>query len=218
MPELMSSKGAFRDGLKALLHWQSLLVVVMAAGLSWLAHRSQTNLSDVTFASSIAVLVFLLPAAGLVGPFLVSETSDAFALLTSAKQATDVEFLQANVRQMITAAGHLRRGFVYTTLAVVVSAVALVQPTWTVHHVALTEILGSTAIALLVNTALCAYPITWNLLQLKAVRTLAETVLSQSQEVESPIAEVESPIAEGQAAHERVAAKAVPPPGGGASK
>jgi hypothetical protein len=189
----MSAPGPLRGGLKTLLNLQIFLVVAMAAGLTWLAHRSQTSLADAAFASSIAVLVFLLPAAGLVGPFLVAETSDAVRLLIAAHRSQDIEYLRESVKTLINKAEPLRRAFVYSTLAVLISALALVEPTWKIKGFTATEACGATAIALLVNTALCVFPMTWELLQMKAVRALVDVVLMPTTEAQSATDASETP-------------------------
>ncbi len=192
----MSFSYPFRAGLRSLfLHWQIVLIAVMAALFTWLAHRSGTDLSGAAFASSIAVLVFLLPAAGLVGPYLISELSDAVSLLANAGRADEIGSLRTSVQEITDAAKPLQRGFVYTTLAVLVSALALVKPPGSIKHFAVADIFGPTAIALLANTALCVYPITWNLLQMKAVKILGDVLVSGAPEAQTASATVKTSLA-----------------------
>jgi hypothetical protein len=74
---------AFAEGARSLLHISSLFVAIIAAIFGYLADRSHADLADTAFAASITVLVFLLPAAGIVGSYLVAETKDALSIIAN---------------------------------------------------------------------------------------------------------------------------------------
>src|SRR5207244_2704455 len=78
-----SVRSTFLEAARAIFHPSSVFVVLVAALLTYLADRSQANLSDTAFLASITVLVFLLPAAGIVGSYLLSAANEAVTLVAN---------------------------------------------------------------------------------------------------------------------------------------
>lgn len=69
-----------------------------------------------------------------------------------------------------------QRGFTYTLLAVLLSAIALVHTNEVIGHVDIDRVLSATSLALIVGTALSVFPMTWRLLQLEEVKTVHESL------------------------------------------
>lgn len=191
MPQLMSTAIAktFIDGVKSLWHLNSLFVAALAAGFSYLANRSLPDLGGVAFGASITILVFLLPAAGIVGPYLLAETKDALAIIAkesptpqtndpavaATSQADNARaIVKESLGTIVAAAKPLQRGFSYTTLAVILAAFSVVLGKQVVGGVRLDQVLAATCMALLVGTAATVFPMTWRLLQLEQVEKIYE--------------------------------------------
>lgn len=169
---------AFVEGAKSFLHISSLFVAIIAALFSYLSDRSHADLADTTFAAAITILVFLLPAAGIVGSYLVAETKDALSIIARPEfnQQDDVETITNSLGEVTDAAVPLQRGFSYTTLAVVLSALSLVHVKQTMGGVEIDRVLAAISLALLVGTAIMIFPMTWQLLQLKQVTRIYNVV------------------------------------------
>lgn len=169
---------AFVEGAKSFLDISSLFIAMIAVLFSYLSDRSHADLADTAFVSSVTVLVFLLPAAGIVGSYLVAETKDALSIIASPEfnQQNDVGTIADSLREITDAATPLQRGFSYTTLAVVLSALSLVQVKQTVGGVEIDRVLAAISLALLVGTAVMIFPMTWQLLQLKQVMRICSVV------------------------------------------
>ena len=169
-------------GAKSLFHPHTLLVLGIGALFSFLTYRSKVSLQDTAFVASVTVLVFLLPAAGIVGPYLLAETSDALKIIgeqpDDAARSDAQSNVGASVRQILRAAKPLQRGFAYTTLAVILSSVALAETNQNIRGVDVDRVISAVSIALLFGTALAVFPMTWRLLQLEQVKSLYDLVLA----------------------------------------
>jgi hypothetical protein len=173
---------AFVEGAKSFLHISSLFIAIIAVLFSYLSDRSHADLADTTFAASITVLVFLLPAAGIVGAYLVAETKDALSIIERPEfnQQSDMKTVANSLREITDAAAPLQRGFSYTTLAVMLSALSLVHVKQTAGGVEIDRVLAAISLALLVGTAIMIFPMTWQLLQLKQVMRIQKAVAARS--------------------------------------
>jgi hypothetical protein len=172
----LNSRSTFLEAAKAVFHPSTVFVLLIAALLAYLANRSHANLDDTAFLASITVLVFLLPAAGIVGSYLLTEVNEAVSIIANAGDDAARNEAQTSASTTLTgilnAAMPLQRGFTYTVLAVLISAVALVHTNKTVGGVDIDRILSAASLALLVGTALSVFPMTWRLLQLKEVQAV----------------------------------------------
>ena len=172
-PSSAFGQSTFLESMKAASNPRSAFILPIVALFIYLADRSHADFRDTVFLASIAVLVFLLPAAGIVGPYLLTETMDAMSIIArsqdDSKKANAKSEVGASLKGILKSAEPLRRGFTYTLLAVLLSAIALVRTNKTVDSV-----LSAASLALLVGTAFAVFPITWRLLQLKQVQAVYE--------------------------------------------
>jgi len=205
----------FLAGLKSLGHPITILVALIGIGFGYLLNRPETDtvLADTVFLGSITVLVFLLPAAGLVGPHLISETRD---LLNIADRCEGSEVASEDLRDTIAAAEFLQRGFSFTLLSVVMAGTAMAQTKATitfgrcpVQRVNVDNVLTAVALALLIGTALTVFPMAWRLLQLKSVKKLSDEISTALTEAQ---AEAAKQAAAAEAAKQAAAGKGQPPP------
>lgn len=143
------------------------------------------------FSASITVLVFLLPAAGLVGSYMVKQSLDAIGLtgrrpsgaVASVNAAAAAERgVREDLGRIIGAAHYLRVGFACTLVAVIFSSIAMLyvgvevkicSPRITLF---VDGILGGAALGLLVGAGLTVFPMTWLLLELDTVRRVYEAL------------------------------------------
>jgi hypothetical protein len=118
------------------------------------------------------VLVFLLPAAGIVGDYLWQEARDALKTIheLNPSETSGLSGIAGDLRKITNAAKPLQRGFSYTTLAVVLSALSIVVGT------EIARVLAAISLALLVGTAATVFPMTWLLLQLKPVGDISQKI------------------------------------------
>ena len=167
-----SIKDAFAGGARSLAHVSSLFIAMLGAVFSYLAYRSHADLGDTAFASSITVLVFLLPAAGIVGSYMWQEANDALKIIVKLEpgETSYLSGIAEDLRKIIDGAKPLQRGFSYTTLAVVLSALSIVVGT------EIARALAAISLALLVGTAATVFPMTWLLLQLKPVEDVSQRI------------------------------------------
>ena len=174
-------ESTFLKAAKAVCHPSSVFVLLVGALLIYLADRSRANLGDTAFLASITVLVFLLPAAGLVGTQLFGVANEAVRLVmdeqdTAGGSAQLSRIPEATLGGILKAAKPLQRGFTYTLLAVLMSAVALVHTKEAIGDVHIDRILSTASLALLLGTAVSAFPITWRLMQFEEVQTVHTTL------------------------------------------
>jgi hypothetical protein len=168
-------RGAFRAGARALVHRNTLAVVVLGAGAGYVVHARRLSLAEAAFMAAITVLVFLLPAAAAVGPFLTRELKDAVEIVATAPEAQRDAARSDVARSMGTildAAEPLHRAFAYCTLAVVLGAVGLVEPPVPGLGAWPAALASGLAIALLVGVALAVFPVTLRLLEFETVRAV----------------------------------------------
>jgi hypothetical protein len=189
----------FGEGVRSIFRLSSLFVVAIGIVFSYLADRSHADLGGVAFGASITVLVFLLPASGIVGPYLLAETKDALSIISKASdqgQSTGAyQVVKDSLQAIIDVAEPLQCGFSYTTLAVVLSALSLVQSKQSVAGIDIDRVLAATSLALLVGTAAMVFPMTWQLLQLKQVKSIFRIL--ETEQVAAPV-EQRSPQADGR--------------------
>ena len=173
-------ESTFLKAAKAVRHPNSVFVLLVGALLVYLADRSRANLSDTAFLTSITVLVFLLPAAAIVGTYLMPEANAAVKLVEGeqdpAKRSARKASAEKTLGGILMAAEPLQRGFTYTLFAVLLSAIALVHTNEVIGHVDIDRVLSATWLALLMGTALSVFPMTWRLLQLEEVKTVHESL------------------------------------------
>jgi hypothetical protein len=183
-----SRQRSFLVAVKAVAHPASVFVLILGALLVWLADRSRVNLDDTAFLASITVLVFLLPAAGIVGSKLLDEANGAVATINDQGNSPDRQLAQSTaektLKELLDDSRPLPRGFTYTLLAVLMSAVALVHTNETIRGVDVDRLLAAASLALLVGTAFSVFPITLRLLLLKDVQTVYESVKTDSDTTE----------------------------------
>jgi hypothetical protein len=168
---------------KRLAFWLDVPVAVAALiGLSLLADRvdAEGAAGDV-FTAAITVLVFLMPAASLLGQYLESATRTATLLIDRAaddtKRKTRAEASSSAIGRLLDVARPLRRAIVYTTMAVVVSAAAAFDPPGHVSHVTTPEALIVVSVSLLIGTAVSILPATWVILDYRQTKEYRDEYL-----------------------------------------
>ncbi|MET7530158.1 hypothetical protein [Streptomyces goshikiensis] len=157
----------------------AILALVIICG--FLANRTTADIAEPVFLASVTVLVFLLPAAGLVGPYLVAQSESAIELAARQQRDGGVAARARTVERLgeiIRSARWMTIGFPCTLAAVLVSSLAMLhtglvfkacQPNFELD---IDRVLGGVALGLLLGTALAIFPMTRHLLQLDPVRRM----------------------------------------------
>jgi hypothetical protein len=179
-----AKESTFLKAARAVWHPSSFFILLVGALLIYLADRSRANLPGTAFLASITVLVFLLPAAGLVGTQLFRTANEALRFGEDepdpAKRTAKQSSAEATLGGILKAAKPLQRGFTYTLLAVLMSAIALVHTEETIGGVDIDRVLSAASLALLVGTAVSTFPITWRLMQFEESQTVHTALKSLS--------------------------------------
>lgn len=159
--------------------------LLLSAIFGYLVNRSDANLAEPVFLASITVLVFLLPAAGIVGPYLVEESKTAVQL--SGQPEAKTESVRAGIvgsmHRILLSANLMRVGFPCTLAAVLLSSIAMAETHAVIKlcsprvELIVDRVLAGVALGLLATAALVIFPMTWHLLQLKAVQSIYEQYL-----------------------------------------
>lgn len=164
----------------------TLIILALLAGCGLAANSSEADIAEPVFLASVTVLVFLLPAAGLVGPRLADEAVDA-AELTARNPAAGRDLGRA-LANILRAARWMRIGFPCTLAAVILSSFALLE-TGVVFHICETHgklnvdhTLGGLALGLLVGTAIVIFPMTWHMLQFATVQRVYDELIKPAED------------------------------------
>lgn len=176
-----------------------LAFVILAPLLSffgWLTNRSSTDIAEPVFLASMTILVFLLPAAGLVGPHLINESESAIQMAAQGNHGDGREaVLNRTVERLggiIRSARWMMIGFPCTLAAVLLSSLAMVHTGLVFEscrpkaELDLDRVLSGVALGLLIGTALAIFPMTWYLLQLGPVRRMYELLVHTRQQRQAP--------------------------------
>ncbi|MFI6005016.1 hypothetical protein ACIA98_32190 [Streptomyces sp. NPDC051366] len=162
----------------------ALLAILVGCGLA--ANSSEADIAEPVFLASITVLVFLLPAAGLVGPRLTDEAVDAAEL--TARNPTAGSHLGSALARILKSARWMRIGFPCTLAAVILSSFALLR-TGVVFHICgprgelnVDHTLGGLALGLLIGTALAIFPMTWNMLQFATAQRVYDELIKPAED------------------------------------
>jgi hypothetical protein len=144
-----------------------------------------------TFTAAMTVLVFLLPATGLLGQYLDSRTRETTRLLVRADETqrrSRAESGQRHLRRLLRTAAPLRRAIVYTTAAVLCSAFAMFEPpgcvSWYGYRATTAELLVAVAVSLLIGTAVAVLPATWTVLDYRQTKEYVDEYLQS--EIDAP--------------------------------
>ncbi|MGY4765827.1 hypothetical protein ACXC9Q_02780 [Kribbella sp. CWNU-51] len=163
------------SGRWILLHLDGFVAPVAIVGLVLLSgHADVSGAAGDTFTAAMTVLVFLLPSTSLLGGYLTNAIDTTSRLLARAKDDSTrlrrAEAARDQIDRLLEVAGPLHRAIVYTTLAVLLSSVALFDPGGRWRDFTVTEVLIAVSVSLLAGTALTVLPATWTVLEYRQAR------------------------------------------------
>ncbi|MFD5888241.1 hypothetical protein ACFWHQ_19970 [Streptomyces sp. NPDC060334] len=156
----------------------SIAIFIILIICGYTANASHAEIAEPVFLAAITILVFLLPAAGIVGPYLVDEAVTATRL--SVMDPTAGAALKESLGKILKSARWMRIGFPCTLAAIILSSVAMVGTGAVLHvcrphgEIYVDRVLGGVALGLLISTSLSIFPMTRRLLQLSTVQRIYE--------------------------------------------
>lgn len=160
---------------------------VLAVVGAWLANRSESDIAQAVFTAAVAVVVFLLPAAALIGPYLANEAKDAVSFASEKNcPPTERAEIAEELKQLIERALLQRRvGLPCTMIATALSATATVGTGVTFHTlyecVHLDRLLAGAAVGCLLGTAISIWPMTTSLFELGSAQGLYDRIVAAAQ-------------------------------------